>query len=361
MKKLLIYISIVSGFLFQSCINDNEDPVAVSGVGDVKSPAVGGATEPNQVWFDLSSGQETMNRRTDWDLAFYSGNSFKVILNPSILMAAAKIPNITDINLVKESDVAELKTKVQVANFDPTNVNYVDDVKGNFPTGYTAISEISPNDSDNAVYLVNLGKNIFEGDVPAGSVLHSGTDRGWMKIQITRSGNSAYKIKYAEIADTKYKEYIITKDTDHNFSFFSLKNDRELLIQPQKEKWDLCFTVFTNVIEGAGTYIYADFVLSNLLGGVAAYEVKVTAPTTGAEAYNNFTANDLDASKFITDDHRVIGGNWRNPVGTNGLEVYGDRFYVIRDAEGFYFKLRFLRMTSTSGERGHPQFEYKPL
>jgi hypothetical protein len=44
-----------------------------------------------------------------------------------------------------------------------------------------------------------------------------------------------------------------------------------------------------------------------------------------------------------------------------GLEVYGDRFYIIKDAEGYYFKLRFTRMTSTAGERGRPQFEYKPL
>ncbi len=367
MKKLL-FIVLSTTFILQSCLRDNEDPVAVSPIeGKITNPNVAGPTQPNQVWVDLSevdaegNPKQTLNRRTDWDLAFYSGDQFKVILNSSIVMAAGKIPNITDINQVKESDVASLKTKVQVANFDPTNVAYVDDVKGNFPTSSTAISEIAINDSDNAVYLLNMGKDIYSGDVPVGSITTVGNERGWMKIQITRSGSSAYKIKYANISDTSYKEYIISKNIDYNYSFFSLKNNRELLIQPQKEKWDLCFTVFTNVIEGAGTYIYGDFVLDNIMGGAASYQVTIPSNVNATEYYNNFKASDIDMSKFNYTDQRSIGANWRNPVGTNGLETYGDRFYVLKDPEGFYFKIKFLRMTNDQGVRGYPQFEYKPL
>ncbi|WDF45715.1 HmuY family protein [Chryseobacterium sp. KACC 21268] len=361
MKKLFIYISIISGFLFQSCINDNEDPVAVAPLdGSVVNPVVGGPTQPNQIWFDLSSGKETMNVRTDWDLGFYSGSQFKVIINTSIMMAAGAIPNANNIDAVKESDLTALKEKVQVANFDPTNETYVDTVTGQYLTEHTAISEIAANDAENAVYLLNMGRDIYQGSVSVGSVVTGGDSRGWMKIQITRNG-TGYKIKYANLNDTTHKEVNIDKNSDYNFNFFSLKNNRELLIQPEKHNWDLCFTVFTNTIAGAGTYIYADFVLSNLLSGVAAYEVTVTAPATGVEAYNNFKAEDIDPTKFIANDHRAIGGNWRNPVGTNGLETYGDRFYVIRDAEGYFFKVRFTRMTNTEGIRGYPQFEYKPL
>ncbi len=366
MKKLLfILISIIT---LQSCLKDNEDPIAVSPIeGAIANPSVAGPTQPNQVWVDLSdvdaqgNPKQTLNVRTDWDLAFYSGDQFKVVLNSSIMMAAGKIPNVTDINLVKESDVAELKTKVQVANFDPTNVSYVDDVKGNFPTDYTAISEIAINDADNAVYLVNLGKDIYTGTVPVGSITTGGDERGWMKIQITRAGSEAYKIKYANLGDTTYKEYTISKNTDYNYTFFSLKNNKELLIQPQKEKWDLCFTVFTNVIEGAGTYIYGDFVLDNIMGGAASYQVTIPSNVNATEYYNNFKASDIDMSKFNYTDQRTIGANWRNPVGTNGLETYGDRFYVLKDPEGFYFKIKFLRMTNDDGVRGYPQFEYKPL
>ncbi|WES97936.1 HmuY family protein [Chryseobacterium arthrosphaerae] len=360
MKKILFTLLVGASFISQSCINDNEDAVMVApSDGAVVSPKVGGATQPNQVWIDLGTNTEVATTRTDWDFAFYTGNSFKVVLNSSVMMAAGKIPDATDIDLVTESSVAALKDQIQVANFNPANETYIDDVKGDFPSGYTAIEEIKYNDSDNAVYLVNMGKKIYTGSVPAGSVTTGGDSRGWMKVQVVRSGIN-YKIKYAELNATTHKELIITKNTNYNYNFVSLAKNSEVTIQPEKKKWDLCFTVFTNLIAGAGSYIYADFVLTNNVGGVGAYEVKVTSGS-GVEAYNNFKTSDIDPSQFIYNDQRAIGGNWRNPVGANGLEVYGDRFYVIKDAEGYYFKLRFTRITNTAGERGRPQFEYKPL
>lgn len=362
MKKILFSLLIGASFVSQSCINDNEDPVVVAPSDGARvDPDVGGATQPNQVWFDLGTDTEILTKRTDWDLALYSGNEFKVTLNSSIMMAAGKIPNATNIDLVTESSVAALEYEVQVANFNPANVAYIDDVNGNFPTGYTAIEEIKANDSENGIYLVNMGREIFTGSVATGSVATGGDSRGWMKVQIVRSGTTGYKIKYANLNDTTHKELTVAKNTAYNFNFVSLKNNKELFIQPEKKKWDICFTVFTNTITGAGSYIYADFVTLNNVGGAGAYEVIVAAPASGVEAYNNFKASDVDQSKFIHNDQRVIGANWRNPVGTNGLEVYGDRFYVVKDAEGYYFKLRFTRLTNTAGERGRPQFEYKPL
>ncbi|UOU98021.1 HmuY family protein [Chryseobacterium daecheongense] len=361
MKKILFCFLIGTSLISQSCINDNEDPVSIAPTdGEVVNPDVGGATQPNQVWIDLGTNTQILTKRTDWDLAFYSGSAFKVMLNSSIMMAAGKIPNVTDIDLVTEANVATLKDEVQVANFNPANVVYIDDVNGNFPSGYTAIGEIKVNDAENAVYLVNMGKEIYTGTVATGSVATGGDSRGWMKVQVVRSGDG-YKVKYANLNDTTHKELTITKNTAYNYNFVSLKNNKEVLVQPERKKWDISFTVFTNTITGAGSYIYADFVTINNLGGAGAYEVKVTAPASGVEAYNNFKASDIDQSKLIYNDQRVIGSNWRNPVGVNGLEVYGDRFYIIKDAEGYYFKLRFTRLTSTAGERGRPQFEYQPL
>lgn len=361
MKKILFCLLIGASFISQSCINDNEDPVLVTKSDGARvDPDVGGPTQPNQVWFDLGTETEILTKRSNWDLGFYSGNEFKVILNSSIMMAAGKIEGATNIDLVTEASVATLKTQVQVANFNPSNVNYIDDVKGNIPVGYTAIEDIKANDSDNAVYLVNMGKEVYNGSVPVGSVVTGGDDRGWMKVQVVRSG-TGYKVKYAALNSTSHKELSINKNATYNYNFVSLKNNSEVSIQPEKKRWDICFTVFTNTITGAGSYIYADFVTLNNVGGAAAYEVVVPSTSSGVEAYTNFKTSDIDQSKFISNDQRVIGSNWRNPVGANGLEVYGDRFYVVKDAEGYFFKLRFTRITNTAGERGRPQFEYKPL
>lgn len=368
MKKILFGLLIGFSFISQSCINDNEDTVPVSKTdGNVVEASVGGAAQPNQIWIDLGTETKTQNNRTDWDLALYSGNEFKVILNSSIMMAAGKIPNATNIDQVTEASVASLKDKVQVANFDPSNIAYIDDVNGNFPSGTTAIEEVKANDSENGVYLVNMGKDIYKDPIAVGSIATGGDSRGWMKVQIVRSG-SAYKVKYANLNETEHKEITVNKNSAYNFNFISLKNNKELFIQPEKKNWDICFTVFTNTITGAGSYIYGDFVTSNNVGGVGAYEVVIPSPASGVEAYTNFKVSDIDETKFIYNNQRVIGANWRNPVGANGLEVYGDRFYVIKDPEGNYFKLRFTRLTKAAnndnipvGTRGYAQFEYKPL
>ncbi|MCY0968072.1 HmuY family protein [Chryseobacterium wangxinyae] len=375
MKKLLFTLLISTAFISQSCISNNEDPIAVAPVeGAIGDPIVGGATQPNQVWIDLSEvdplskkPRQTLTKRTDWDLALYSGNEFKVIVNSSIMMAAAKIPNVTELSEVNQSTVATLKTQVQVANFKEANTVYIDDVKGDFPAGYTAISEIKATSTENGIYLINMGKDIYKGNVPVGSVTTGGDERGWKKVQITRAGEG-YKVKSANIDGSDYYEVTVSKNAAYNYSFVSLANKKGVFIQPEKNKWDICFTVFTNTIAGAGSYIYADFVNNNNVGGVGVYEVIVPGTASGLDAYNNFKISDVQQSKFVYNDHRVIGGNWRNPVGTNGPEVYGDRFYILKDSDGYTFKLKFTRLTKSTtddmgvaGERGFPQFEYAPL
>lgn len=361
MKKKIFCLLISGSFISQSCINDNEDAVSVPPVeGSVVDVQVGGSAQPNQVWFDLSKKVEVLTKRTDWDLALYSGNEFKVMLNSSIMMAAGKISGVTNIDEVTEASITALKEQVQVANFNAANVTFIDDVKGDFPSGYTAIENVKLNDSENGIYLVNMGKEIYNGSVPVGSVATGGDNRGWMKVQVVRAG-AGYTIKYAELNSATHRELTISKNTAYNYNFVSLKNNKEVIIQPERKNWDICFTVFTNIITGAGSYVYADFVNNNNLGGVGVYEVIVPSPASGIEAYNNFKVENIDQSKFIYNDHRIIGSNWRNPVGINGLEVFGDRFYVIKDADGYFFKLRFTRITNSSGERGFPQFEYQPL
>lgn len=354
-------------FISQSCINDNDDPVPyASSQGVTVDARVGGPTEPNQVWVDLSNvdlqGQpnQILTTRTDWDLAFYTGQEFKVVLNSSIIMAASKIPNATDINNVNALSVASLQSQVQVANFKPENTVYIDDVKGDFPNGYTAIDEVKTTEAENGIYLINMGKEVYQGSVAVGSVANGGADRGWMKFQVIREG-AAYRIKYGDLNATgsQIKTAIINKNTAYNYNFFSLKNNKEVSIQPEKNKWDLCFTVFTNIIEGAGSYVYADFVTTNNMGNVSAYEVHVSSGST-IEAFNNFDISKVENSKFIHDDQRVIGSNWRE-VGPSGYQVKGDVFYVIKDAAGTYYKLRFTRLTSAEGVRGNPKFQYKVL
>ena len=367
--KLLFLILLVA---VQSCVSADEDPVSVSPLtGSTADPEVGGATQPNQVWVDLSdtdpvTGKPKLSNtlRTDWELGFYTGNVFRVVINGAMGMAVAKIPNATNINNVKSADVSTMTGIVKIGSFTSTNLAYVDNPDGNFLNQTTGIAEIKVNDSENAVYLVNMGNAIPNTTVAPGSVSLTGDLRGWKKIQVLRA-NNGYRLKYADLDDTQYKEILITKNSEYNFNFFSLQKGQPVNIQPKKDNWDIVFTTFTNEVflgpgQSAGSYFYADFILTNTLSGVGVYQVDVPTGKTLDIAYNDFKLSNIDQSKFIFNDHRALGDKWRTTTGTNGAQTYSDRFFVLKDAEGFYFKIRFNAMTK-NGVRGNPNFEFEPL
>lgn len=345
-----------------SCIREDNTPVTIPPIeGATIAANVGGATHPHQVWIDLSENSQTFTQRHDWDLAFYNGEQFRVLINSSIMMAVGKVDNQFNIDEVNSQSVSHLKSKIQVGNFQP-NEQYIDHPSGNFLAHISGIAEISKNDNQNPVYLLNMGRELYIGNTSPGRVFVGGAERGWMKIRILKTG-SHYKIQFAELDSNTHDEFIIEKNKTHHFNFFSLKQKKLVNIQPPKTKWDLCFTVLTNTVKAGEhytSYTFSDMVLTNILDKVKAYEVK-TQNGQGETAYKAFKKTNIDESLFITNDQRTIGSNWRTTTGPKGAEVFSDRFYILKDSDGFYFKLRFLKMLNNDGYRGFPEFEYEPL
>ena len=359
MKKTLFSLTLAVLSL-ASCSSDESTLVEIPIVGETLQPEVGGPNEPNQVYIDLSSGEsEAVNRET-WDFGFASGSDFRVIINGSLKMAVKKLET-SDITLPQEAD-----TDVTVgAGTTASSNGYVDN-----PTGVltgegqgigTAIAEISATDSENKVYLVNLGYAISTETPAAGSVSIDGASRGWMKVRILRNG-SGYKIQYADLTATTFSEKTITKDNNYNFTFFSVINQKTVAVEPLKVKWDLNFTTFTNYVNFGTevTYGYADFITTNRSGGTLVYQIL----TADGIAYEDFTLANVVETSFEASqtDQRIIGSNWRSGGGPSTLpSIKTDRFYVVKDVAGNKYKLRFLALTNEAGERGNAVFEYALL
>ena len=85
---------------------------------------------------------------------------------------------------------------------------------------------------------------------------------------------------------------------------------------------------------------------------------------TGFNCDADFTKAKVVEASFDASatDQRIIGSNWRNGGGPGTLpSVRTDRFYVIKDVVGNYYKIRFLAMTNDAGVRGNPVVEYAIL
>jgi hypothetical protein len=336
-----------------SMIQVNLNDTAVS--GGQQEPVTGGAMAPNAVFSDLSSGTDVSAVRTSWDLGFYTGADYRVGINGSVKMSAKQLTT-SNINESVASD------DTMIINQGGGFVNQIDG-----PDGLVEglVINVSANDADNKVYLINLGSNPATAAPALGSDGSAGgSHRGWKKIRVLRDG-AGYKLQYADIAATTHQEVTIAKNAAYNFTFFSLTTNATVQVEPQKNHWDIAFMPFTNTVAMGGPavpYFYADFIVTNTKGGARSYQVMTSEVT-----FEAFTLANVDQAKF-TNDQRNIGSNWRGTSanGPGGVPVAAfvlrtDRFYVVKDPAGNIYKVKMTGGAAENGERGFPKFQYTLL
>lgn len=300
----------------------------------------GGVLYPNKVFVDLSANRQTVVNRNTWDLGFYTGAEFRVILNSSSAMMAKQI-NKNDLTQVTAADTVGFSTEVAFSQTMPvtTAMAYIDHPSGDLTR--TAIAEIAANAGDNKVYIVNRG--LAPGN-PAPA-------RGWKKIRVIRNASGGYTLQHADIAATTFQEINIGKDATYFFKYISFETGA-VNVEPAANKWDIAWTYFSNSVNFGGgevPYLYQDIVLQNR-------NVQVAEVLTSSVTFDAFGEANL-AGLTLLSGQTAIGANWRSGGGpTSGPAVRTDRFYVLKDGDGNYYKLRFTAMTQ-NGERGYPAYE----
>ncbi len=312
----------------------------------------GGENYPNKVFIDLSAKRQTAIERTTWDFGFSSGSDFRVILNSSNGMMAKALDK-TDLNAVTANDTIGFGLQLSldavfaaITSDTPPSwvseaITWIDDPTGDL--NGTAIAAISATAAENKVYIVNRGSG--PGSTP--------TELGWKKIRVVRNG-TGYTLQHADISATTFSEIQITKDSKYSFQYVSMATGA-VEVEPATEKWDIAWTAFansTNFGSGPVPYYFQDMILQNVSG------VETAQVFTTDVAYENFTEANLDGIVFGTTQTN-IGSSWRSGGGPGGgPSLRTDRFYLIKDADGNIFKLKFTALLQ-SGERGKPAFDFE--
>jgi hypothetical protein len=124
-------------------------------------------------------------------------------------------------------------------------------------------------------------------------------------------------------------------------------------VEPEKTKWDICWTYFGNVTNfgmGEVPYLFQDIVLQNR-------NVQAVKVLTSVKSYEAFSETDLTGLTFSSNQN-TIGSDWRAGGGPSSAPaVRTDRFYIIKDGNGNYYKLKFTALAE-GGVRGNPKIEY---
>ncbi len=349
MKKFNLFqlaLSILAISSLAACSDDGENsPVVIppneSGLIEIDG---GGATYPNTVYLSLRSGEQAPVSRDKWDLAFYTGSEFKVLINGTTGAMVAATDK-TDINAVTAEDITAVRDSGILA-LSFTNLEgilHVDDPAN--PLSKPAISAVSQTADENKVYILNRGSL-------------DGSERPWKKIRIVRDGN-AYSLQHADAGSTTFSTLKVEKDTDLNLMYVSFESG-VVTVEPAKTAWDFAWTAGTSstpypqATNGTLAYYFQDLVYHNIQSGIGAAEV-----LEEDVAYADFQESDIPALTFNTSNRLTIGSNWRGGGGPSSAPaVRTDRYYVLKDAESNVYKVRFLSLTK-DGERGKPTFEYE--
>ncbi|SER21227.1 HmuY family protein [Pedobacter rhizosphaerae] len=332
---------------FAACKKDSDEPVIVVPPSDGSTltlngliGAEAGSAAGNSVYVDFSADKQTAVDRDSWDLGFYAGADFKVILNASN-GSSAIVVNKSDLNSVTAADFDPnaLKVGQGLGTFslidDPREANIINK---------TAIAAISATDAENKVYIINR---------KGGAATVLANDELY-KIRVLRKG-SGYTLQYAKVTETTFKTLDITKNADANFQFASLVKGNTVSVEPAKASWDVVWG-YSMYYTATFPYAFSDLVFINSLAGVSAAAVSTTV-----KAYAAFAESDL-ATVTFSSSRDVIGSTWRTSPGQNGTGggVKTDIFYLVKDGSGNVYKLKFNSFISNDGgTRGKPVIEYK--
>lgn len=321
MRNYLVIL--ISAFAFVSC-KKGELPVPKHDSGAVYTSTVDiSSNYKYQVYFDLKTNSVVgQNLKTAWDLGFEAtatGN--RIILNGSKAMYAYNT-GITDFASVTDTS------------------GFAANKSWDAPSGNLDSTAIGDWIGANTVYIIDRGYS------------ETGDHQGFRKIVFETVSSTEYKVKFANLNGSGLTELTIIKDDTYNFAFLSFTSSSVVMVEPPKADWDLVFTQYIHVFyePELTTYLVTGCLL-NHYNTVSSKDVTTPFTDISFASLGNYT---------LTNAINTIGYDWKVFDGST-YTVDPAKNYIIRDSEGFHYKLHFIDFYNQSGVKGNPKWEFQEL
>lgn len=318
----------------------------------------GSDEEANMVYVSLNQAAQIKVSRKSWDLGFYCGDRYRVVLNSSHKVVAVPTAQ-SDFAAVTLADAEKAIDLNDTGMASPTSV--VVEASDNFDGDLdkTVFAEISADENENKVYFVVNEETSLEGEHPRSN---------WYKVKVNRNARGGYSVEYGKVTDRIPVRVELDKRPGKTFVGFSLDSGQQVDL-PGTGSWDLMWATAAADVQmkqnGPIFHTHSrDVITINRHDGVQVSTIMLVneqGEKTGW-TYEDYTLDDARTTVW-QDRADVIGTTWRK---SGGPQVSGgvrdDRFYVFRTATGECFKLRFLRYgAGDGGVRGKPELEFQKL
>lgn len=338
--KFLIYIAIL--MTLSSCFKKEDAIQLPIGTSEIKTLFLGKDYEYD-MYFDMSSGTYKQNTRSDWDIRFdASDTGWGVFINTESQIVVHQIgifhldePHVFD--TLKIMDMPDLIDK---------------------PNGRANASAFK----DWKTYKLGNGASQLSGIYVLEFKTRTISEK-FMRIQIVESSDSDYTCYFTPFYDAagdsvlfNNNKTVIKKDKNQNYTYYSFKGSPHLVsgVEPDKNNWDFVFTRYIEFFDlGGGVY------LPYPVTGVKSNTNKVVVAKDSLGDFGSIDASTISKYTFSSDAN-AIGYDWKSHAYSAGgtYSVNSKITYIIRDTDGYYYKMRFLDFYNEKAEKGYPKFEY---
>lgn len=289
----------------------------------------------SNVYFDFSTGSIINYHENDtWDIAFQTGiHDARVIINSSDLLQMANVGPIDFGNYTALSGEEEW-------NYDASS-----GVADSSATGIWVDTSLNPKHYSNNLYL--LGKeNGLSFDVIK-------------KIQFIHVDSTYYTVLYGDLISNEPDTLKIFKDSTYNFTGYSFRNSAIVNFEPPKNEWDIVFRQYLSTLwtdDGIATPYSVRGVILNT------NNVEVAKDTN---SYFGYFFPNIGQYEFSY-QWDIIGWDWKDVTidETSNSAVYEadpKKIYIIKDTDGYHYKMHFIGFYNQDGVKGYPAFEYVKL
>jgi hypothetical protein len=323
------YLIVAIAFLLSSCFKEDQKIILPQNESIVQSFYMGNAYQ-NQYFFNLEKNEYTISDLSNWDLAFSTSNENTIRINYGRDIFAYNT-NKKQLELPVSISPSEWKYDYPAAPLDSTVFN-----------GWQNADEWSN------VYIVDLGRSLQQKD-------------RYLFLQIKALGTESYKIKFGYLSDTtNQREVEIPKNENVNFVYYSFQNQKFINdFEPKNTEWDILFTRYRHIFyldpEGKEPFPY-------LVTGVLLNPNKVSMAIDSVSGFENISLASVQNLDFSTKEDG-IGYAWKNfdYTVTFAYTINPNNIYVVKNASGSYFKIKFLDFYNKDKQRGYPKFEFQKI
>lgn len=335
MKKIILLISLA--LALNSCFKE-DSAVSPFDRGDVTSNQINlnGKYYEDQVYFDLSSNSVVRtNKFGEWDLGFQTYDSYFIMLNSARVMA------VQDLGEVEFESVTKALAKDL----------YVRDVpNGNMDSSAIGKWWVKSGDkivSKNHVYIVDRGTS------------NDGKKSGVRKMKILGATEAGFTIIFSELNATDIDTVFIPRIENRNYNTFSFDDGGKVNdLEPPADTWDIVFTKYTELFDVVGFEVYP------VTGALLNVRNCKVAELDSLSDFSTITSDAIQTANF-TKKRDEIGYDWKDvDINTGVYTVKGLKKYLVKDTDGFVYKLRFIgfqKIIEGKAEKGFPEFEIKLL